>query len=519
MRIRSSIINLIFAMGGQIVGLLVSFFARIVFIQVLGTEYLGLNGLFTNILSILSLVELGIGPAMTFSLYKPLAEKDTEKVKSLMGLYKKAYICIGIIVLLIGFSLTSFLEIFIKKIPNIPHIHLIFLLFVINTSISYFYSYKRSLIITDQKRYIATIYRYSFFILLNIVQIIILYLSHNFLLFLICQLIATFVENVVVSKKADKLYPYLKEKKIQKVDRPTFDQITRNIRAMVAHKLGGVVVNSTDSLIISKFVGLVGVGLYSNYQLIINALNLVTSQVFTSIIASVGNLGATETNDKKIHIFNVVFFMNFWIFGFISICLVVLINPFIELWIGKHFVLKTSIVLVLILNFYLSGMRQGVLTFRDALGIYWYDRHKPIFESIINLVGSLLLVKQYGMLGVFMGTTISTVTTCLWVEPYVLYKYGFKSSVLPFFRRYILYTIITILTGIITLALTNVFRNITIINFIIQLIVCLVVPNVIFWLLFRRTDEYSYLYNVINNLIFIKLKKKMGFIPKELQGK
>jgi O-antigen/teichoic acid export membrane protein len=511
MRTRSSIINLSFAMGGQTLGLLISFFARIVFIQVLGAEYLGLNGLFTNILSILSLVELGIGPAMTFSLYKPLAEKNIEKVKSLMKLYKKAYISIGISILILGISFTPFLEIFIKSIPNIQNIHLIFLLFVLNASISYFYSYKRSLIISDQKRYIATIYRYSFFIILNIIQIIVLYLTHNFVLFLVCQIIATFAENVVISKKADKLYPYLIEKSAQKVDKDTLNQIVRNVRAMIAHKLGGVVVNSTDSLIISKFVGLVGVGLYSNYQLIIYALNTVTSQVFTSITASVGNLGATESEEKKRSIFNVVFFMNFWIYGFITICLVVLVNPFIELWINKDFVLDTNIVIVIILNFYIAGMRKGVLTFRDALGIYWYDRHKPIFESVINLVVSLILVKYLGMIGVFIGTTISTILTSFWVEPYVLYKYGFNSSVSSFFKRYALYTIAAVFAFTITIGVAGRINDVTIINFIIQLFVCLVIPNVIFFALFHRTKEFRYLYNLISKFVFKKLKKRIGF--------
>jgi len=507
MRTKSSIINLIYAMTGQTLGLLISFIARIVFIQVLGAEYLGLNGLFTNVLSILSLVELGIGPAITYSLYKPLAEKDIQKVKSLMYLYKKVYIVIGLFILILGVSLTPFLDVFIKSIPDIPHVHMIFLLFVINAALSYFYSYKRSLIITDQKRYIATIYRYSFFIILNIAQIVVLYLTNNFILFLVCQIVTTLAENVLVSKKADKLYPYLKETDVQKVDKLTLKQISKNVRAMIAHKLGGVVVNSTDNLIISKFVGLVGVGLYSNYQLIINALNLVTSQVFTSITASVGNLGATETEDKKRFIFNTVFLINFWIFGFLSICLIVLVNPFIELWIGKDYVLNTEIILVIIINFYLTGMRRSVLTFRDALGIFWYDRHKPIFEALINLIVSLILVNKIGMIGVFVGTTISTLTTCFWVEPYVLFKYGFKASVVPFFRRYIYYTIITIVAAMVTIEVASFFNNVNLINIIIQLVICIVIPNCLFWIIFHRSAEFKYIKNMLSNFYIKRFKK------------
>lgn len=509
MRTKSSIKNLTFAIIGQFFGLIVSFFSRIVFINILGTEYLGLNGLFSNVLTILSLVDLGIGPAISFSLYKPLAERNVEKIKSLMMLFKKAYVTIGLIILLFGIGITPFLNYFIKETPDIPNIHLIFLLFVTNSAISYFYSYKRTLIISDQKRYIATIYRYSFFIILNIVQIIVLYLTKSYILFLICQIAATLAENILVSKKADQLFPFLREKNIKRLDKETMTEISRNVRAMIAHKLGGIVVNTTDNIIISKFIGLVQVGLYSNYQLVINALNIITSQFFSSITASVGNLGATETNEKKEFIFRVVFLLNFWIFSFISVCLVVLINPFIELWLGKEYLLNTSIVMIIIINFYLTGMRKSVLTFKEALGIFWYDRYKPIFESIINLIASIYLVQYFGMLGVFIGTTISTVSTVFWIEPYVLYKYGFKSTPISYFKVYLNYLIITIVTLFITLSLSSIFNEVNLVNFAIKTILCLLIPNVIYLNLFSKTREFQYLRNVLNNFIIKKLRYKI----------
>ncbi|TJZ35599.1 sugar translocase [Priestia megaterium] len=506
MRTQSSIKNLIFAMAGQSIGLLVSFVARIAFVRVLSTEYLGLNGLFTTILSLLSLVELGVGPAMTFSLYKPLAEKDTEKVKSLMQLYKKAYTVIGIVVAILGASLAPFLHFFIKDIPDIPNIYLIYLLFVANSAISYFFSYKRSLIITDQKRYIATYYRYTFFTVLNIVQIIVLFSTKSFILFLSCQVIATVAENIFISKKADKLYPFLKEKTIQKLDKETTGSIFKNIRALVVHKLGGVVVNSTDNLIISRFVGLTWVGLYSNYFLVINALNLVIAQIFSSITASVGNLGVTETKEKTKSIFDVVFFLNFWIYGFCSIAFIAILNPFIQLWLGEKYLLSDSIVIMIVLNFYLTGMRQAVLTFKEAMGLFWYDRHKPIFESIINLCVSLILVKYLGMVGVFIGTTISTLTTCFWIEPYVLYKHGLKFPLLPFFLRYIFYMLITIITSILTLKVSELFYEVNFINFIFKVIICIVIPNIIFLIIFHKTTEFKFLYKLLNNFVFKKIR-------------
>ena len=211
-RTKSSIKNLIYAFTGQGAGIIISVLARLVFVKVLTAEYLGLNGLFSNILSMLSLVELGVGPAMTFSLYKPLAEKNAEKIKSLMNLYKNTYRVIGCVMLIIGISITPFLPYLIDEMPDISNINVIYIFFVINTSISYFYSYKRSLIISDQKRYLATLYRYACYFILNVIQIVVLIITKNYELYLIAQILMTFTENVIVSKKADKLYPYLREK-------------------------------------------------------------------------------------------------------------------------------------------------------------------------------------------------------------------------------------------------------------------------------------------------------------------
>ena len=248
-RTSNSIRNIKYAIFGQGIGIIISFFSRMVFVRILSAEYLGLNGLFTNILSILSLAELGVGPAIVYSMYKPLAEKNEYKLKALMSLYRKAYITIGIVIAVIGLTFTPFLDFFIKDIPNIPNIKLIYLMFVANSSISYFFSYKRSLIIAGQKRYIATFYRYSFYFLLNIAQIIALLLTKNYILYLGLQIISTFLENVCVSNKADRLYPFIKTKGDERLDKAEKYTIVRNVKAMIFHKVGGTVINGIDNLL------------------------------------------------------------------------------------------------------------------------------------------------------------------------------------------------------------------------------------------------------------------------------
>lgn len=504
-RTKSTILNFSWAIVGQILGLIISFISRIFFIKTLGSEYLGLNGLFTNILTVLSLAELGVGNAITFSLYKPLSETDEYKCKMLMQLYKKIYTIIGIFILLVGMSLTPVLHLFIKDMPQIANISLIYILFVINTAISYFYSYKRNLIIADQNRYIATIYRYSFYFVLNICQIFYLVLFRDYIGFLILQIISTFMENICVSRKANKMYPYLKEKEKIPLEPTVKNDIIKNTKAMMMHKIGGVVVTSTDNIILSKFVGLIEVGLYSNYSLVLSALNTVFGQIYNSLTASIGNLCASSKKDKQYDIFKKINFLTYWIFSFSSVCLICLFSKFIKLWIGSEFILNFPIVIVLVVNFYVSGLRKSVLTFRDATGLFYVDRWKCILESFINLVASITLAVKYGMLGVFLGTFISSVTTCVWMEPYVLYKYGFDKKISEYFIDYLKKIIITISMVIVTYYLCGLYKGNIYITFIINCIICGIVPNLILFIIYRKTEEFKYFYDKI----FSKILKKL----------
>lgn len=507
MRTQKSIKNLTYAMVGQIFGILISFFSRIVFIKILSTEYLGINGLFTNILTMLSLVELGVGSAMIYNLYKPLAINDKEHVKSLMKLYKKSYSIIGIIVIFLGVLFTPLYPYLIDEVPNISNLNLIYILFVLNTGISYFYSYKRSLIICDQKRYIATIFRYAMYFILNVIQIIILIFTKNYVLFLITQVLFTWLENFLISKKADKMYPYLLEKDVKPLPKKELKEIKRNIKAMMFHKIGGVIVNSTDNILLSRIVGITSVGLYSNYYMITNALETIIMQVFNSIVASVGNLNAKADKKKLQEVFDKVFFLNFAIFCIVCTCLFNLINPFINLWLGKEYIFNIGTVAVIIGCFYLKGMRRSCLTFRDALGIFWYDRYKPIVESIINLVASIILGKEYGVAGIFIGTIISTVTTSLWIEPYVLYKYGFNDKVKKYIKQLCKYTLSFVFICIITTSICRFITGMSILAIMLKAIICLFISLSLVIIFYFRSSEFKYYLYLIKKILKTKGKK------------
>ena len=509
-RTQNSIRNVLSAMIGQLGGILVNLLARVFFLHYLNQTYLGLNGLFTNVLTMLSLVELGVGPAMAHSLYKPLADHDVERLKSHMAFYKKAYVTIGLAIAALGLAFLPFYTVFMDEVPDIPHLNTIYLLFVANTVVSYFYSYKRSLIICDQKKYIETAVHYGAYFLLNVVQIIFLALTKNYVVFLMLQVLSTWLENFILARKADKLYPFLREKNVRPMDKTDSQVIFRNVAAMSMHKVGAVVVNSTDNILISKLIGLASAGLYSNYYTIIHPLQTITNQIFESIVASVGNLTATVKDGNVEHLmetFYDVFFFAFWIFTFCSICLLNLLHPFIEfMWLrNRGWLLDNATLYVLVLNFYLYGMRRPVLTFRDATGAFWNDRFKPIFESIINLVASILLAKPFGIAGIFLGTLVSTVTTSLWVEPMVLYHNVFYAHMRKYFARFFSYTAVGLVICVITTWLCS-HVGYSLISILPRALICLTVPNLLLLVVFYRTKEFQY-FRRLGKTILGKVKR------------
>lgn len=478
---------------------LVAFLTRKVFVQMLSQEYLGLNGTFSNILSMLSLAELGIGEAITYSLYKPLAEHDNGQIAALMNLFRRAYRIIGLTVALLGILLTPFLPVLIRELPDIPHIYIIYLLFVLNTAVSYSFVYKQSLMIADQRQYITTIGHFLKYILLQLVQAIFLIITRNYFVYLGLQISATLLENLIFSYVANRLYPDIWASPPARLKQATKKEIIQNTKAMVIHKVGGAIVFGTDNLLISFFVGIVEVGIYSNYLLITNGLKSIYGRLFHALTASIGNLRVTEEPEKTIPVFWRVNFLGNWLYGFSSICLVVLFNPFIALWVGEKYLFSQEIVCLIALNFYVTGLRKAVSTFREAYGLYWYDRYKPIAESAINMVSSIILAVPLGISGILIGTFISTITTCFWIEPWVLFKYGLHAPVWPYFRDYAVNTFTTLLTAVLVWHICAVLPGTGITLFLEKLAVCAVLGNLGYLVIYYRRGELRYFLKMVRH--------------------
>lgn len=493
MRTKNSIINILVTTIGQVFAILINLLNRRVFITVLGIELLGINGLFSNIFTLLSLAELGVGIAIVYSLYKPINDNDFIKIRGLLNYYKSIYVKVGVFIFIIGLLILPFLDFVIKDSAGIKNLNVIYLIFLINTTVSYLFSYKRSVLIADQKNYIIMIYHYTLFFLSSVIQIVVLLLFGNFLLYLVISILSRLLENLTITRYVNIKYPHLKNVKDSRLSILDRRMLNKNIKALAYHKFGAVIVNSTDNIVISKFVGLQWVGLYSNYVIITSALVTILSQVFGSVTASIGNLNITESNKKNMEVFNNIFLANFWIYGFSAITFYILSSDFISIWIGDQYLMANSIVFVLALNFFLNGTRKTTLIFKDAKGLFWADRYKPLAEGILNLVFSILLVQKIGFIGVFIGTILSNLLTTMWIEPYVLFKYGFQKSVIEYFTKYLKYFAITSIAFIITLYLVSFVEFNVYINLFIKLAVCIISINAVFALSMYRSNEFKHI--------------------------
>lgn len=510
-RTKSSIKNIIYTVGGQLTKELLAFAVRTVFIKTLAAEYLGVNGLFTNILSFLSLAEMGVGSALVFSMYKPMAEHDEEQLKMYMAVYRRVYTFIGILVLSIGFLLTPFLDFFMKERPDIVHLELIYILYVLNTGATYFFAYKGSIFNADQRAYVVTANTTIFNVAQSIVRIAILLLTHNFVAYLTVSIVIVYIQNFVIARKADKAYPFLKDKNVKKISKEESITLKKNISALLMHKIGTVILNSSDNLLISKFVSVVSVGLYSNYSLLINAIKTTFDMLMGSITTSVGNLCAKESKEKMLQVHNTILLLNIWIASFCVICLYNLLNPFIKLWIGEQYLFSHTTILAVLISFYIQITMRTSEIFKSALGLFWNDRYAPVAQCILNVVVSVLLVQKMEIVGIFVGTSVAMLLTKWWITPYIVYKNKFQINVIYYFKKYFIFSVVGVIGFIISVVLVSLIEDGTIFAFICKMMISGIVPNIIFIVLLRKTTEFENCMNMVlkkDNKITRLLKKE-----------
>lgn len=492
MRTINSLKNAIFNFGNSLVMNLLKFISRIVFIKYLSSVYLGVNGLLSNVLGLLALTELGVGTAIGYSLYKPLADADEEKCKSLMNFYRIAYRVIAVIVLVLGLILLPFLPWFIKDSSGINNLPIIYLIFLTNMVIGYLFSYKRTLITADQKNYKITPFLTFFSFLTTVTQIISLFIFHNYIIYLIIQVVCTLLENITVNMYINKKYPYLKDiKHAKKIEKNELKDIKTNILALMAHKVGSYVLSATDNLVISKFIGIVTVGIYSNYVLIHSAISNFIYSFINNSTASLGNLIASEDKDREISVFYEMNFVVYCLYGVSSLCLLFVFNPFIELVFGAEYLLSFKVVVLIVLNYYLVGLNQVPIIFQAAAGAYKYDKFVPLIEAGINLSVSIVLVNYIGVSGVLIGTFVSYLLP-LFIKPFVVFKYVLDRNVIVYFKNFFNQIILLAISSIIIAFIANCLNvNSLILEVIINLFLALIVPILLIIVFYRKTESFN----------------------------
>ncbi|MDD3242741.1 MAG: hypothetical protein PHD32_03330 [Eubacteriales bacterium] len=490
----------------------VGFLSRRIFNITLGVQLLGVNQVFTQIMTVLSLTEMGFGTAILFSLYGPLARGDNDKVASLLALYRTVYRRIALAVAGLGLLMLPFLGVLLDADVNLTQARLVFLLFVANTVISYLYVYKANVINADQRGYIVGAVRGASTVVMYGAQIVVLLVTKNYFLYTLVNTVTILVQNLIISRRAEKDYPYIRQKNAAPLPEAEKKDLFAKTRAVFLHDIGSICVNSTDNIILNIVKGNVMGGLYSNYAYVASILRDILRQVFSSLTASVGNLIANGETEKVETTYRNLMFLDFWIYGFAAAGLLSLLTPLVSLWMGKNMVMSNALVVVLVANFYISGMRECSAVVKSAAGLFAPDRYMPLVESAINLVASILLVKYWGVVGIFVGTMISTLCVPFWVQPLVVHRMVLKRPMAPFWGRYARYAAAAAAGCALTWWLNTwvTFAN-PWLNFAVKFLVCLAVPNSLFALLFFHTGEFGYFRGLVGGMAYrlrLRFKKE-----------
>lgn len=470
-----------------------------IFIIKLGETLLGVNSTYSSILSVLSLAELGLGTAVNFSLYGPVARGDKETVKAYMQFYKKAYRVIALVVACVGLLLVPFLKFIIKDPVGIDsNADLInyYLIFLFNTVSSYFVAYKYSLPNAEQKNYIQSNVLTITKIATVLTQIVLLLLVPNFYLYLLAAAAIELIQKIFANAYLNRKYPLLKEKNVRKLTKEELSDIKKKTGALVCHKVGDAARLQTDSIIITGFINVTMSGYVDNYNKVINLIANFVNVIFNSVISSFGNLIATESGEKQYEMFRVYRFFASWIYGYAAVGFFLLLTPFISWYYGDRFALPAAVVGAILIDFYFKGERVVLSNYKTAAGVFEQDKFLPLIQGAVNLVLSIVLVQRIGLLGVYIGTIVSGLIANV-IRPVIIYRACFDRKADTYFYDAFRYIGVSILALVICmLAGTKVLSDVSLLRMIVMAVIVTAVYNGIFLLFFGRTFEFRYLYGI-----------------------
>lgn len=506
-RINKSAKNASVALFTSIAMGVLSFLERTQFNHVYIDDYLGMFSLFNNIINILSCSELGITTAVAYALYKPVALNDEDQIASIIGYMKKVYFFIGAFITFGGLLLIPFLPLLIST--DIPYsmVSVYFMLFVIKTAFSYWLTASTIILTVNQEQYIQTFIQNMTWCVQYALLMLITALTANFLYYSIMMLVCSVFCSLQLRRTSRKRYPVIKRKTATKISKESKHHIISNMKGLMITRIGSVIVNSTDSILISVMVSTAFLGKYSNYQMIIAGISGVLAIIPNAITASIGNMGVVESKRKVARSFETINLAHYFCYSITTVVLVCISSPIVSTFFGKDKTIPLLSVIIVCINFYIKSLRFMTTSYKSSLGLYWYDRKRPLFESVANILYSIILGKFFGFNGILAGTILTNITVNLWYEPLIIYHYGFQRSAFWYYFS----TLGRMVLASIMLAL-SIFATSFIptrgLGAIIQRgTIAALISLLILFIFYRKNDDAMAIVNTMKVAILSKLKK------------
>lgn len=507
-RTKNATRNIIFGGVLKIYQILVPFLMRTAMIYFLGMQYLGLNSLFSSILQVLNLAELGIGSAMVYSMYKPIAEDDNITICALMNLYKIYYRVIGLVIAVGGLIIVPFLSNLVKMdtVPEGINIYMLYLLNLGSTVLSYWlFAYKNSLLTAHQRVDVISKVTIITNTIQYILQLMVLVLFRNYYYYIIILLLVQIATNIMTAVVVNRMYPYYQAKGM--LAKSQIKEINARVRDLFTAKLGGVIVNSADTIVISTFLGLTVLAIYQNYYFVMTSVIGIIYVIFNACTAGIGNSIIIETKEKNFKDLQKLTFLIAWISGVSCCCFLCLYQPFMQLWAGKENMLQYNAVICIVIYFFVFEINQLLNLYKDAAGIWHEDRFRPLVTAAANLIMNLIMVQFWDIYGVLLSTVLSM---CFIGMPWLLHNLFtvlFEPHFLKeYLRQLATYIVGTIFVCIVVCIPCNMLQLSSYVLIIVRGLICAIVPNLLFFLLYRKKKEFVDSVKLVNKVTNGKLK-------------
>ncbi len=504
-RTKNSLNNTMAGMLFRIVTMVLHFATRTIFVRYLGNEFLSVNGLISSVLSFLNIAELGIGSALVFEMYKPIAEGNEEKTKQYMRFYKQVYTALGLGVLGVGILLAPVCLYMLAQSEEVQTVNCYwaYALYLANSVSSYFFfTPQGGFLAANQEEYRLVWSNCITTIAQTVLQIVALAVFKNYYVYIAVPTVAMILQRIVNGLMIQKWHPYIRTKSEGRLSRDEKHHIVRNTFGLAIAKICTIVNNALGDIVITAVVSLAAVGHYSNYKTVITMLSGTTSIIFTAMRPSVGNLSAVGSVQDKKRVFQLIYFVGFWIYGFSAISYVAIINPFVAVWVGEQYVMPIALAIAVGVNFLVTGMDSAISTFREGCGLYYEGRYRPIFTTVLNILLAFLLGSLWDVTGIVLAAAVSRLLTIWWFDAYLVYNRVFRQSPLPYLLDYLGKLALLGAIGVLVLWLCSLVTvESLILVVLIRAGICTVVINAVILLLYGRTAPCRELWRILRGLL------------------